>query len=151
MQQEADQRVQEGEGHDSGACARLTGRNKTSWRADGYGVTAQVPPEGLVTRCKMVGMFTRVDRGRVPAQKLDEFVSFMRDEVVPELRKVPGYLSTSVEIVRGSGVVSVSTDWDTFENRERCDEVLATVLKNASRLELRPIQIELYELVLVDP
>lgn len=110
-----------------------------------------VPPEGLVTPCKIVGMFTRVDRGRVPAQKLDEFVSFMRDDVVPELRKVPGYLSTSVEIVRSSGVVSVSTEWDTFENRERCDEVLAAVLKNASRLELVPLQIELYELVLVDP
>lgn len=110
-----------------------------------------MPPEGLVTPCKIVGMFTRVDRGRVPAQKLDEFVSFMRDDVVPELRKVPGYLSTSVEIVRSSGVVSVSTEWDTFENRERCDEVLAAVLKNASRLELVPLQIELYELVLVDP
>ena len=96
-------------------------------------------------------MFTRVDRGRVPAQKLDEFVSFMRGEVVPELRRVPGYLSTSVEIDRSSGVVSVSTDWDTFENRERCDEALAVVLRNASRLELVPIQIELYELVLVDP
>jgi len=94
-------------------------------------------------------MFTRIDRGRVPAQKLNEFVSFMRDEVVPELREVPGYLSTSVEIDR-SGVVSVSTGWDTFENRERCDEVLAVVLRNASRLELVPIQIDLYELVFVD-
>ena len=29
-------------------------------------------------------MFTRVDRGRIPSQKLEEFTSFIRDEVVPE-------------------------------------------------------------------
>jgi len=57
---------------------------------------------------------------------------------------------TSVGIDHSSGAVSVSTDWDTSEDRERCDEVLAAVLKNASRLELVPIQIELYELFLVD-
>lgn len=95
-------------------------------------------------------MFTRVDRGRVPPQKLDEFTAFIRDEVVPELRELRGYLSTSVSVDRSSGTISVSTDWDTSEDRERCDQVLAAVLKNASRLDLVPIQIELYELVLVD-
>ena len=99
---------------------------------------------------EIVGMFTRIDRGKVPPQRLDEFTSFIRDEVVPELRKLRGYLSTSVGIERSSGALSVSTNWDTSEDRERCDEVLATVLKNASRFELVPIHIDVYELVLVD-
>lgn len=53
-------------------------------------------------------------------------------------------------IDRKTGTVSVVTDWDTPEERERCDKVLAAVLKNASRFELVPIQIEFYDQVLFD-
>ena len=109
-----------------------------------------MPLVELASHLKIAGRFTRVDRGRIPPQKLDDFTPFIRDEVVPELRKLGGYLSTSVGLDRSSGAVSVSTDWDTWEDRERCDAALAAVLKNASRLELEPIQIELYELVLMD-
>ncbi len=94
--------------------------------------------------------FIRVDRGKVPPHRLDDFTSFMRDEVVPALRSLPGYGSTSMAIDRATGAVSVTTDWRTAADRERSDAVLAMVLKNAGRLELVPVKIDLYEMVAVE-
>jgi hypothetical protein len=95
-------------------------------------------------------MFIRIDVGTTPQQKLDEFTAFIGDEVVPELRKLNGYRSTTVGVERIGGTVVVSTDWDTSEDRETCDAVLATVLKNAGRFELTPVRIEFYQRVFED-
>ena len=96
-------------------------------------------------------MFIRVDRGRTPPHKLDSFAAFLRDEVVLDLRKLRGYRASSVSIDRDKGMVSVVTYWDSPEDRERCDPVLAAVLKTAGRFELVPIEIEFYEQVFSDP
>ena len=95
-------------------------------------------------------MFLRVDRGRVAPTKVDAFTSFMKGEVTPQLRALPGYRSSSVAVEWGSGKVIVTTDWDSAHDRARCDEVLAAVLKNGSRFDLQPIEIELLERVSTD-
>lgn len=74
----------------------------------------------------------------------------MRRDVIPALRRLPGYRSTSIAMNRSDGMVCVTTDWDTARDREGCDEVLAAVLKNAPQLELQPIKIELYEVAFLD-
>ena len=95
-------------------------------------------------------MFLRIDRGYVAPGKVDAFTSFMATEVTPQLRALHGYRSTSVAVDRPTGKVIVSTDWDTPDDRNGCDDVLATVLRNGSRFDLRPIEIELLERVSTD-
>ncbi len=95
-------------------------------------------------------MFLRVDRGHVAPGKLEAFASFMATDVTPQLRTLPGYRSTSVAVDRPTGKVIVTTDWDSPKDRGGCDEVLATVLRNGSRFDLRPIEIELLERVSTD-
>jgi hypothetical protein len=95
-------------------------------------------------------LFIRVDVGTTPQHKLDEFAAFIGEEVVPDLRKLNGYRSTTIGLDRTSGAVAVTTGWDTSEDRESCDAVLAAVLKNAGRFELIPVRIELYQRVFED-
>lgn len=95
-------------------------------------------------------MFVRVDRGHLPVSKLEAFASFLRSDVQPELRALPGYRSTSINIDREGGAVLVVTAWDTPADRAACDGVLAKVLKNAARFELVPVRIELYEQTFAD-
>jgi hypothetical protein len=90
-------------------------------------------------------MFSRLDQGAVPPAKVEQFVSFMTDQVIPELRKLHGYRSTVVGVDRSAGTLAVTTSWESAADREASDSVLAAVLRNAGRLELRPERIVLYE------
>lgn len=57
-----------------------------------------------------VGNIMRMIRMRVEPQDLDEHATWSRDNIVPVLRRVPGYLSYVVAANRGSGrAVSMST------------------------------------------
>jgi hypothetical protein len=96
-------------------------------------------------------MFIRVDVGTTPTRLQDQFAAFIRDEVVPVLRELEGYRSTLIGVDRGAGTVTVTTGWNTPEDRAGCDAILlSTVLENAGRFELVPVRIELYEGVFED-
>lgn len=96
-------------------------------------------------------MFTRVDRGQTPPQKADAFASFMRDDVLPRARELPGYVSAWIGIDRRSGRVTVMTTWASREARGACDSAFAAVLANADLFGLVPIEIELYDDVDLGP
>jgi hypothetical protein len=99
----------------------------------------------------MESMFIRIDVGTTPTRLQDQFAAFIRDEVVPVLRELEGYRSTVIGVDRGAGTVTVTTAWNTPEDRAGCDAILlSTVLENAGRFELVPVRIELYEGVFED-
>ena len=95
-------------------------------------------------------MFLRVDRGYVAPDKVQAFTAFMATYVTPQLRALPGYGSTTVAVDRQTGKVIVTTDWETPQARAGCDDILATVLRNGSRFDLRPIEIEMLDRVSTD-
>jgi hypothetical protein len=56
-------------------------------------------------------------------------------------------MTTSVD--RTSGVVAVTSNWETAENRERAASSFAPVLQRAGEFGLNPIRIDLYEQAVV--
>jgi heme-degrading monooxygenase HmoA len=89
--------------------------------------------------------YTRVDNGFMPPERLDDFASFIRDDVTPALRQRKGYYWMTTSVDRTSGVVAVTSNWETAEDRELADPSFASVLQRADEFGLRPIRIDLYE------
>jgi len=57
-------------------------------------------------------------------------------------------MTTSVD--RTSGVVAVTSNWETAEDRETGDSSFASVLQRAAEFGLNPIRIDLYEQALLE-
>jgi heme-degrading monooxygenase HmoA len=89
--------------------------------------------------------YTRVDNGFMPPERLDDFASFIRDDVTPALRQRKGYWWMTTSVDRTSGAVAVTSNWETAEDRELADPSFASVLQRADEFGLRPIRIDLYE------
>ncbi len=89
--------------------------------------------------------YTRVDNGYTPPDRLDEFANFIRDDVTPGLRQRNGYCWMTTGVDRTSGVVAVTSNWETPEDREAADSSFASVLRRAAEFGLNPIRIDLYE------
>jgi hypothetical protein len=89
--------------------------------------------------------YTRVDNGFMPPERLDAFADFIRDDVTPELRRRKGYLWMTTGVDRTSGVVAVTSNWETAGDRELADPSFAPVLQRAGEFGLRPIRIDFYE------
>lgn len=88
---------------------------------------------------------TRVDNGFTPPERLDEFANFIRDDVTPALRQRNGYLWMTTSVDRTSGVVAVTSNWETAEDRKAGDSSFASVLQRAAEFGLNPIRIDFYE------
>jgi hypothetical protein len=86
-----------------------------------------------------------VDNGFMPPERLDDFASFIRDDVRPALRQRRGYCWMTTSVDRTSGVAAVTSNWETAEDRELADPSFASVLQRADEFGLRPIRIDLYE------
>ena len=95
-------------------------------------------------------MYLRVDNGITPPERLDDFVAFVRDTVLPAVRAHRGYRSLTVSVDRSSGAVSVATAWEREEDREAADGAFAAVLRRAGEFGLRPVRIDLLEAALTD-
>ena len=89
--------------------------------------------------------YTRVDNGFMPPERLDDFASFIRDDVTPALRQRKGYCWMTTSVDRTSGVVAVTSNWETAEDRELADPSFASVLQRAAEFGLKPIRIDFYE------
>jgi heme-degrading monooxygenase HmoA len=99
------------------------------------------------TRPPQATGYVRIDNGSTPPARLDAFAQFMADEVVPAVRTHRGYRSLAVGIDRNSGLVAVTSSWETAGDRAAGDSSFAAVLRRAGEFEMRPIVIELYEQV----
>ena len=91
--------------------------------------------------------YVRIDNGSTPPARLDAFAEFVVDQIVPAVRKRHGYRSLAVGIDRTSGLVAVTSTWETAGDRAGGDSSFAAVLQRAGEFEMRPIAIELYEQV----
>jgi hypothetical protein len=94
--------------------------------------------------------YTRVDNGFMPPDRLDAFAKFIRDDVTPAVRQRHGYCWMTTSVDRTSGVVAVTSNWETAEDREMAATSFAPVLQRAAEFGLNPIRIDLYEQALVD-
>jgi hypothetical protein len=93
--------------------------------------------------------YTRVDNGFMPPDRLDAFANFIRDDVTPAVRQRHGYCWMTTSVDRTSGVVAVTSNWETAENREMAASSFAPVLQRAGEFGLNPIRIDLYEQAVV--
>lgn len=114
-------------------------------------------PRGLVLRgsfppiMEMDGsMFIRVDNGDVPPERLDDFIAFVRDTVLPEVRRRNGYRWLTVSIDRTAGAVSVTTAWDSYDERAEANSAFKVVLERGPEYGLRPVRMDFTEQVLSD-
>jgi len=89
--------------------------------------------------------YTRVDNGFTPPERLDDFANFIRDDVTPALRQRNGYRWMTTNVDRTSGVLAVTSNWDTAQDREQGDSSFAPVLLRAAEFGLNPIRIDFYE------
>jgi heme-degrading monooxygenase HmoA len=91
--------------------------------------------------------YVRIDNGSTPTTRLDAFAEFVVDQIVPALRKRHGYRSLAVGVDRTSGLVAVTSTWETAADRTAGDSSFAAVLQRAGEFEMRPLAIERYEQV----
>jgi hypothetical protein len=94
--------------------------------------------------------YTRVDNGHTAPERLDDFANFVRDNVVPALRRLDGYRSTTIGVDRTSGAVMVRSDWETAEDREASNPSFVPVLQRAAEFTLNPIRVDLFEQVVAE-
>ena len=95
-------------------------------------------------------MFIRVDNGDVPPERLDDFIAFVRDTVLPEVRRRNGYRWLTVSIDRTAGAVSVTTAWDSYDERAEANSAFKVVLERGPEYGLRPVRMDFTEQVLSD-
>jgi hypothetical protein len=91
--------------------------------------------------------YIRIDNGSTPPARLDAFAQFMVDEIVPAVRTRHGYRSSTVGIDRTSGLVALTSTWETAADRAAGNSSFAAVLARAAEFGMRPIVIEFYEQV----
>jgi hypothetical protein len=84
----------------------------------------------------------RIDHGVVPLPQLDPFAQFIAADLLPELRKRPGYRSLEVLIGRETGDVRVVSTWHDAATRSAAADAFLSVLQRAAEFQLRPISIE---------
>jgi heme-degrading monooxygenase HmoA len=94
--------------------------------------------------------FTRVDNGFTAPERLDEFANFINDDVTPGLRRRKGYLWMTTSVDRTSGMVAVTSNWETAEDREAAAPSFASVIQRADEFGLRPIRIDSFEQALLE-
>jgi hypothetical protein len=95
-------------------------------------------------------VYVRVDNGIMPAERLDDFLAFIGEALVPAVRRYPGYRSLTASVDRTAGAISVATVWEREADRQAADAAFAVVLRRASEFGMRPVRIDLYEQVLLD-
>ena len=67
-------------------------------------------------------MYARTIQASIVPGKTDEALALYRDEILPVLRTMPGYLSTTVMVDRDDHRALVCTVWDSQEAAEATGE-----------------------------
>lgn len=76
-------------------------------------------------------MFVRATTVHADRNRIDDGIAFVRDHVVPAVAQQPGNLGLSMFVDRDTGVVTVTTAWETAQARQASEPELATVRAGA--------------------
>ena len=88
---------------------------------------------------------------RVPPDKLDQLVAFVRDRTLPVGRAQAGFRAGLVSINRGTGRAVAATIWDSAAALEAADIVLAPVREQArAAIQGQSVNVAIYEVVLAE-
>jgi len=93
----------------------------------------------------------RVTDIRVPPDKLDQLVAFVRDRSLPLGRAQAGFRAGLVSINRATGRAVLATIWDAAAALEAADVVLAPVREQArAAIPGQSVNVAIYEVVLAE-
>ena len=88
---------------------------------------------------------------RVPPDKLDQLVAFVRDRSLPLGRAQAGFRAGLVSINRATGRAVLATIWDSAAALEAADVVLAPVREQArAAIPGQSVNVAIYEVVLAE-
>ena len=79
------------------------------------------------------------------ATDIDAGVSFLQDKVLPAMRDQQGYRGLIASADRAGGVFGVLSLWDTAEDREASDSMLAPTRQEAAEVIGGEMKVEKYE------
>jgi heme-degrading monooxygenase HmoA len=99
------------------------------------------------------GSFVRMVTANGDPQKLDAAIVHMRNHVLPLLKAQKGYRATIAAVDRQSGVVGVSTVWDSKADLDASESKLAGPRAEVARLAgagAHEVQVEIFETAVVE-
>ncbi len=79
------------------------------------------------------------------AKDIDAGVSFVRDNVLPLLSEQKGYRGMTVSADRDGGVFAVLTLWDTAEDRDATESILAPSRREGAEIIGGDVAVETFE------
>lgn len=95
-------------------------------------------------------MFVRATTISADPSRIDELIQFVSQEVTPALDGLRGSLGLSMFVDRQTGTSTVSTAWQTVEDRAATESVLAPLRNKAAGLfDVQPL-VELFEMAVLD-
>lgn len=95
-------------------------------------------------------MFIRATTITADPSRVDELISFATDEVAPVCDRLRGSLGLSMFVDRKTGTCTISTAWQTEEDRDASDEALRPLRARAAELMGATPAVELLEMVVLD-
>lgn len=96
-------------------------------------------------------MFVRATTIHADKTRIDEGIAFVRDRVVPVIDALPGNLGLSMFVDRDSGVVTITSAWESTQARRDSEDQLAELRKGAAQaLGDGTPAVELLELAVLD-
>ena len=84
------------------------------------------------------------------ATDIDAGVSLLQDKVLPAMRDQKGYRGLTASADRAGGVFGVLSLWDTAEDREASDSMLAPTRQEAAEVIGGEMKVEKYELLVAE-
>jgi heme-degrading monooxygenase HmoA len=84
------------------------------------------------------------------ATDIDAGISFLQDKVLPAMRDQKGYRGLIASADRAGGVFGVLSLWDTEEDREASDSMLAPTRQEAAEVIGGEMKVEKYELLVTE-
>ena len=96
-------------------------------------------------RQPQAGLFLRSNDVTIDPAKLDQVIALMRDKVIPELRKQPGYVNSTMIANRQTGRSVISSGWETAEQRKASNAAVSGLRGEAEDIAGSKAKVEEWE------
>ena len=96
-------------------------------------------------RQPQAGLFLRSNDATIEPTKLDPVIAMMRDKVIPELRKQPGYVNGNMIVNRKTGRSIISSGWETAEQRKASNAAVSGLRGEAEDIAGAKVKVEEWE------